>query len=278
MFEGRKIVIATKHKKEKVIAPLLEKELGLLPFVVEEFDTDLLGTFTGEVEREGDAFFTAKQKCLKAMQLSGCDLAIASEGSFGPHPTIFFAHADDEILLFIDKKNDLEIYVRVLTTETNFNAAEIKTKVELKDFASKAKFSSHALILKKSKDDFLNITKGITNWEVLSNTFNELVTVNGSAYIETDMRAMYNPTRMSAIEKATEKLVAKIKTSCPDCNTPGLGITAIKEGLPCSLCSRPTKSILSYVYECQKCDFSKEDKFPNQKETEEPMFCDFCNP
>ena len=29
MFKGRKIIIATKHKKEKVIAPLLEKKLGL---------------------------------------------------------------------------------------------------------------------------------------------------------------------------------------------------------------------------------------------------------
>lgn len=62
-----------------------------------------------------------------AMELANCDLAVASEGSFGPHPTIYFVHADDEFLLFIDKKNDLEIIVRELSTVTNFNGSEIKT-------------------------------------------------------------------------------------------------------------------------------------------------------
>ena len=61
------------------------------------------------------------------MELANCDLAVASEGSFGPHPTIYFVHADDEFLLFIDKKNDLEIIVRELSTVTNFNGSEIKT-------------------------------------------------------------------------------------------------------------------------------------------------------
>jgi len=28
MFEGRKLIIATKHQKEKVIAPIVEKALG----------------------------------------------------------------------------------------------------------------------------------------------------------------------------------------------------------------------------------------------------------
>jgi hypothetical protein len=278
IFAGRNIVIATKHKKEKVIAPILEKELGLTAFTIEDLDTDLFGTFTGEVDRENDPLETARAKCLRAMQLANCDLAIASEGSFGPHPNLVFAHADDEILLLIDKKNDLEIFIRVLTTETNFNAATITTKQELKDFAIKTKFSSHALILKKSKDDFSEMVKGITDWEVLSATFKKFISSNGSAYVETDMRAMNNPTRMQTIEKATHKLVAKIKNCCPTCLTPGLGITAIKEGLLCSLCNKPTKSILSHLYECQKCDFVKEEKYPNQKETEEPMYCDYCNP
>ena len=112
MFKGRKLLIATKHDKEKVIAPILEKELGVTCFVAENFDTDVLGTFTGEVERKDDPITTARNKCLMAMELNNCDLAIASEGSFGPHPAIFFVHADDEMLLFIDKKNDLEIIAR----------------------------------------------------------------------------------------------------------------------------------------------------------------------
>jgi len=51
LFENRKLVIVTKHKKERVIAPLLEKHLGVVCFVSEGFDTNTLGTFCGEIER-----------------------------------------------------------------------------------------------------------------------------------------------------------------------------------------------------------------------------------
>lgn len=278
LFAGRNLVIATKHEKEKVLAPILEKELGVNCFVATNFDTDELGTFTGEIDREEDALTTARKKCLLAMEHSNCDLAVASEGSFGPHPSMVFVHADDEILLFLDKKNNLEIFVRILSTDTNFNAAEIRSKQELKEFCYKVKFPSHALIIKKSKDDFTDILKGITSWEIVSTKFDEMISAHGSAYIETDMRAMHNPTRMNLIEKTGRKLADKINTVCPKCNTPGLGITSVKEGLPCNLCRNPTHSIISHLHECQQCDFIKEIMYPNEKETEDPMYCDYCNP
>lgn len=79
LFKNRKLIIATKHEKETVIAPLLEKELGVLCFIDENFDTDILGTFTGEVERKFDPITTARKKCLMAMEANDCDLGVASE-------------------------------------------------------------------------------------------------------------------------------------------------------------------------------------------------------
>ena len=96
MFSGRKLVIATKHKKEQVIAPLLENALGAKCIVPEGFDTDTFGTFSGEKERADDPVITARIKCLKAMELTGATLGVASEGSFGPHPSLFFINADEE--------------------------------------------------------------------------------------------------------------------------------------------------------------------------------------
>jgi hypothetical protein len=46
-----------------------------------------------------------------------------------------------------------------------------------------------------------------------------------TTYVETDMRAMYNPSRMTVIQNATKKLVEKINSCCPNCNIPGFGIT-----------------------------------------------------
>lgn len=278
MFKGRKLIIATKHEKEKVIAPILEKELGVKCFVATNVDTDELGTFTGEIDRNDDPITTARKKCLLAMELNNCDLAIASEGSFGPHPSIFFVNSDDEILLFMDKKNNLEIIIRELSTVTNFSGSEIKTEKELTEFAVNANFPSHGLILKKSKDDFENMVKGITHAEQLNHVFYNLINNFGTAYAESDMRAMYNPTRMKVIEGATVKLANKIGALCPNCDTPGFGITDSNPGLPCELCNFPTRSTLSYSYTCQKCDFKKEEKYPNGKKLENPMYCNICNP
>lgn len=277
-FQNRQMLIATKHEKEKVIAPLLEKDLGVKCFVPENFDTDVLGTFTGEIERKDDPLITLRNKCLLSMEKYNCDLAVASEGSFGSHPAIFFVHADDELLMLIDKKNDLEIVARELSTETNFNGSEITSEKQLKDFAKQIMFPSHSLILRNEKDSQKKIIKGISDWETLTNTYKELVQTFGSAYAETDMRAMHNPTRMKVIEKATQKLVAKIFSQCPQCGTPGFDITEVKRGLPCNSCGFPTDSSLSYVYVCRKCSHKVEKMYPNNKTSEEPMYCQICNP
>lgn len=278
MFQNRKLLIATKHQKEGVIAPILEKELGVKCFTDETFDTDTLGTFTGEVERELDPISTAREKCLRAMKLNNCDLGVASEGSFGPHPSMFFISADDEFLIFIDTKNNIEVKVRELSTSTNFNGKQIQTQKELFEFAEQIDFPAHGLILRKSKDENTEIHKGITDIENLKKSFGQLYAKYNSVYAETDMRAMYNPTRMSVIEKATEKLVQKIKSTCPQCEMPGFGITEQKRGLECSLCGSPTNSTLSYIYVCQHCQFTKEEMYPNKQTTEDPMYCDYCNP
>ncbi len=278
LFAGRKLVIATKHHKEKVISPLFETAFGLECFLPTDFDTDLLGTFTGEIERKDDPIITLRNKCIQAMELSNCDLGIASEGSFGSHPNIPYVHADDEFLIFIDKKNNLEIIERELSIKTNFNGTEVKTEKELVEFANHVKFPSHALIMQRETDNTSEIVKGITNWDVLKESFQTFKKLYGTAYVMTDMRALYNPTRMEVIKIAAEKLVKKIKSCCPNCKTPGFGITNAKRGLPCEQCGLPTRSTLSYIYVCEKCSFSKEDKFPNQKQFEEPTFCDFCNP
>ncbi len=278
MFEGRRLIIATKHHKEKVIAPLLEKALGVTCFIDESFDTDTLGTFSGEIERMQDPISTARLKCLKAMELNNCDLGIASEGSFGTHPSNAFASADDELLIFIDKKNNLEIIARELSTETNFNGKKIRNEKDLVDFAELVKFPSHALILKKSKEATEDMVKGITSFAVLKEAFTILLEKYHSVFAETDMRAMYNPSRMAVIEAAAEKLVNKIQSFCPECNTPGFGVTDLKTGLPCDLCGLPTKSTLSLIYTCQKCQYLGEDLYPNNKKVEDPMYCGFCNP
>lgn len=278
MFFGRKLLIVTKHSKEQVIAPIFEKELGVICFVTDKFDTDTLGTFSGEIERKNDVLTTLRNKCLLAMKENDCDLAIASEGSFGAHPTIFIAHADDEMMLFLDTKNNVEIFAREISLETNFNASQINNESELLEFAEKVKFPSHGLILNPSENDFSTIFKGITDFENLIKDFNTLIENYSSAYVETDMRASFNPTRMKIIEKVALKLLKSVQNQCPVCQFPGFAIIKVNAGLPCEWCNNPTQSTLSFTYKCQKCNHLEEKLYPHGKKKEDPMYCDFCNP
>lgn len=278
IFSNRKLLIATKHHKEKVIAPLFEKELGVRCFTSNKFDTDTLGTFSGEVSRKDDALTTLKKKCILAIEKNHCDLVIASEGSFGVHPSVFFASADEELMMLIDTKHDLEIVAREISLDTNFNASVITNQSDLLAFAQRVQFPSHALIMNPAENNYSKIVKGINNLESLKKHFEEFTNEFGKAYVETDVRAQFNPTRMKVIEKVAQKLLQNVQSICPNCKTPGFTITKAIPGLPCNWCKSPTASTLSFLYKCSKCDFTKEDLFPHQKNTEDPTYCDLCNP
>lgn len=266
------------HQKEQVMAPILESGLGVHCSTINNFDTDQFGTFTSEILRETDALSAARKKCLAVFENSTCDLAIASEGSFGPHPSAFFASADDELVMLKDKRSNLEIISRVVSFTTNFSSREIVTETELLEFAAQVHFPSHGLILRPSQNETLDMKKGIQSFEILLSHFNFLLQKYQKVFVETDMRALYNPTRLEIIEMATKQLVENALSLCQECNTPGFVVTDVVRGLPCSWCGSATTSIISHIYKCKACGFQKEHLFPNHKKSEDPGFCNYCNP
>jgi ribosomal protein S27AE len=278
MFNNRTLIIGTKHGKEKVIAPLFKKEFNINCKVASNFDTDSLGTFTGEIERIHDPLTTLRNKCLKAMKIENADLAVANEGSFGPHPQLFFAPSDNELAIFIDKKNDIEIIASETSLKTNFAGCAIESYEDLLNFADNSLFPSHAIILRKDEKFKSDIFKGISSIEELSDAYHFLFKKYGTVFAETDMRAMQNPSRMLVIEKVFEKLISKIKNYCPNCNTIGFDVVNVNLGLPCSSCGFKTNSALSHRYQCRKCNYTEEKFYPNGIFKEEPMYCDICNP
>ncbi len=276
-FKNRQLVIATMHGKEKVIAPLLH-ELGVEIVLPQNLNTDSLGTFSGEIERENNPLETAKQKCLQAIQLTGCTLAIANEGSFGPHPQYYFLPADEEIIVLIDTQNNLEIKTSYTTTETNFAAKTCFNLNEVNEFAKQVFFPSHALIVTPAEKMFNPIFKGITTQEDLQKYCTQILEKHQQVFVQTDLRAMHNPTRMNAIEQATKQLLSIVNSTCSKCQTPGFTVTKTTAGLPCSFCGTPSSYSLYHVYTCSKCNFIEEKKYPNGKQTIEPMYCQVCNP
>ena len=277
-FKAREIVIATKHQKEKVIAPLLEQSFFVKCRVDNNLDTDQFGTFSGEVERQGSPLDTARRKIRATLKKESTSLAVASEGSFGPHPQYFFIPGDEELVLFYDQENDLEVKGHHITSDTNFSHSDIHHLSELKEFIAKAGFPSHGIILKAIKNpEPLMYFKEITDVHSLELKVADLLQAGYQVTAETDMRAHRNPTRMKAIEKATEQLAENLKKICPGCQIPGFAVTQHVPGLPCKWCQMPTRGIIKTIAKCQKCGYEKV-VTDHSDQYQDPMYCDHCNP
>lgn len=270
------------HQKERVMSPLLERELGIKLIVPPDFNTDVFGTFTREVKRMGTQIEAARSKAEKAMALTGETLAFASEGSFGPHPAIPYLSANREIVLLLDKANDLEIIGHWLSTDTNHSHQVVSSWEEAENFAQKVGFPEHGLvvIIGDAIAGQGEIIKGIDSKDKLFDAV-ELglkKSRDRQVHLETDMRAMYNPTRMKNIELATIDLLKKINQTCPECDCPGFEVTERKKGLLCGLCYFPTELTIMAISECKKCGYKKQNLFPDGRETADPSQCQYCNP
>jgi hypothetical protein len=178
----------------------------------------------------------------------------------------------------VDKKNGLEVVGRHLTTETNFSGCSISSVDEALNFAKNVGFPSHGLIIRADGSAGSVVAKGIVDENTLINLAKEILSQGNHVWMETDMRALFNPTRMEAIKQATLHLIEKMKSCCPTCRMPGFWITDYKKGLPCSWCHFPTESTLAVIWNCLHCNHSEEVMFPHEKREEDPMFCGVCNP
>lgn len=278
-FENKSFSVATKHKKEIVFSNVFS-QLGLSFVPAPEIDTDILGTFTGEVERKYSPLETAVHKAkLLAAKLNNVDFIIANEGTFGPHPYIPFVASDSEVIVLYDTKNENYFYIHDVSTETNFAEKEIVSFEQLHDFLEQVKFPSHALIVSAmSNNGVQHFEKAIQDKTVLKEAINRLFALskNGLVKVQTDMRAHLNPTRMNFIKQCTLKFVDELKNTCPKCDYPQFKIKRTERGLPCYNCNTPTQSINKYIYECVNCKYIEEKR--NEKEFEDPIYCEICNP
>ncbi len=278
MFQGRKIVIATMHKKEQVIAPILEKNLGVEVVVPKNFNSDKFGTFTREIKRVGDQLEAARKKLLAAMDMEEIDLGVSSEGSFDTDPSMPFIKSNLELVLLIDKRNNLEIKGFYRTPETNADGAYVKNTDEAFEFARQIGFPNHGVIVRKKENDKSKIYKNIHSEEELAALVKKLFEspFTKKIFIETDMRAHRNPTRMKAIEKATENLVKNIFSVCPACQAPGFVVFDIEKGLPCATCGLPTELFKTEIYLCSKCGYKEKKQIATAEA--DPEYCSHCNP
>lgn len=258
------------HKKEEAIAPSF---LDLLDWDVQpvKMDTDVFGTFSGEIPRLKSPLETVKEKCRAVFDHSDVKAAIASEGSFIPYPPAPFFPAQHEIMHFIDQEEGYELTLSKWSLETNYQKGEIRSIEELSDFLEKAKFPEHAVIVKS--EGF--IQKGVQDRNFLLDIYREASKKGRIVSFETDMRAHLNPSRMKVISELAREMAQRLSQKCPACLTRGWGLKEKKKGLLCALCKTPTQQTQCEIYGCLKCECVQSKPV---LEPADPSTCLICNP
>lgn len=281
-YYGELIVFSTAHHKEKILEKEFMDSLNIKFYVPKNLDTDKFGTFTGEVHRSSDLKEVLRQKAYYGLSNTDCNLAISSEGSFGPDPLNPFLFCNQENLLLIDQKNKIEIFASHRSYETSYSFSNLNSRSELEDFLAKNPIERQPVVFKSFKDcnDQSLIFKGIDNKKIAYKVFEELFAIKSSVWIESDLRAHMNIKRQIVIKACSTKLLEKILSLCPRCTLPGFSITKGYGQLQCMDCGLFSNYPSHDVWTCadSNCNYEKQELRLDGVINLEPKYCSYCNP
>ena len=277
-YAGERIGLLTQHGKEQVIRPVLEAALGCVVERVSGVDTDALGTFTRERPRPGSQLEAARRKARIGMELSGLRVGLGSEGSFGPDPFSGLFPWNVELLVLIDDRLGIEV-LGVAQGAAQSGHLQTGDWEAVARFAEQQGFPAHQLVMRPRDQHDPRLRKGITNWTELQASFERCAheAGNGQVFVETELRAFANPTRMRRIAEAADDLRQRLQSPCPACDAPGYWVVEREPGLPCAACCMPTQAWLNEVRQCPGCRHRVVSARTDRGSCD-PQYCVHCNP
>ena len=277
-YQGAQVAFLTQHGKQDTVRGPLEAALGCHLVHTNGYDTDRLGTFTRDIARPGSQLEAARKKAHIGMSLTGLQLGISSEGAFGGGPFAGLIPWGTELVVWIDVINALEI-VGIAQGPAQCHQKLLCTHDELLAFCDEAKFPEHHLVVRPEHHDHPNLIKGIQDHEHLIRAFEvaKQQSSTGMVFVENDLRAFANPTRMELISQATANLVDKLCSLCPACHAPGFWLDHPISGRPCAACGIKTRLPVAEIWHCTRCNHT-ETRAMDPALRADPAQCDYCNP
>lgn len=288
-YRGATAGVVTKHDKTTTLHHALGGPGGLRLRTV-EVDTDVLGTFTGDVVRRSGPAETAIAKARLGIDAAGERLVLASEGSFGPHPDVAIVTRHTEVVVFLDVHTSLTVtgHAEGLAPWTFSKVVSTRHPVggltdELVGMLRELDPPHHRLVARP--EDAVEhhvdqgITKGIGDRDDLRAAVDRAAawSTTGRVRIETDLRAHMSQRRRALILQAAEDLAQRLAHRCPECDSPGFGHVESVRGAPCGWCRSPTDSLLAVVDGCPAC--AHQERHPvDGNDQADPGTCLTCNP
>jgi hypothetical protein len=274
----KQVAVVTLHRKSDQIAPAFREISG---FELQEIriDTDLFGTFAGDIERRLPPKENAIAKARKGIEISGISRAIASEGSIGPDPMVPFVISDHEVMVYLDEEEELVISESYRSFEIVAITEEVSLDTPIEPILLKADFPRHKVILTAVGDSGTSIIKDLATIDEIRSGIKELVIrgSDGRVTIESDLRAHCSPSRQKNIEEVAKLLAKRVATLCPACRRRGFGRIDYERGVPCSECHRINSEVASRVIDgCDGCGHQESGEV--LREVIEAAQCQYCNP
>ncbi len=275
-FIGSSIGIATKHQKDRVLAPVLSEKLQAVTTHL-AFDTDTFGTFSGEVPRPGDQLTTLKAKAQAAAKTTELPYVVVSEGAVSSHPLLPGTAITREFVALYDKAADVFVFGQCTGLLPHVHKGSTRSLTEVQALIEQFDFPTHQVILKNHEDKPSVIVKDIqTEAELLAAAKRLLRWPWQRVHLETDVRADRHPERMAVIKEAGLDLALNLLRPCPSCHHGGFSPTGATPGLPCEACGTATELALSTTYTCPYCTY--EEHVPAEPSTAPAAECPRCNP
>lgn len=274
-YRDAPIAFATMHGKELLARATFAEILGARVVAPQHLNTDLFGTFSGEIPRNSSPRSTALAKARLGMHVNQTPYGLASEGTFSAG---FGASVQDiEVLVFVDDALGIEI-VEVSTTASPLPAGRSVSDVdEVRAYAQRIGFPEQWIIFHTTRNAATTTVKDIGDREMLQRIGEQLLTEpNSSVTIEPDYRAHHCPTRAENIRELCQRMAHRLATACPQCSTPGFGELGVEYGVPCQNCGTATPLIAADIHGCAKCTYRE--RVSRSVVSASPQWCSLCNP
>jgi hypothetical protein len=266
------VALLTQHGKARAFEGLCQ-HLGHTLVLTTAFDTDLLGTFTGERKRVGHALDAAKTKAQKACELTGLPYGLGSEGSFGPDPYMGSSPWGVELVCWWDAQRNYSVHALAQGPQASYRQQSFSTAEEALHWATQMGFPEQGVVVGRPHESVFSKSAACLNGlrDLVENSLREL----GAVWLETDMRAHRNPARMDMIAAAANNLSLRLALACPACELGGFGPVRLLPGARCSACGHSTSAARAQVLQCPACQFEHEEALRTEVP---PARCEVCNP
>ena len=175
---------ASKHEKQNIVSPYLTSLK--ISLVVSDVDTDVMGTFSGEIAREGTPKEVVLKKARMGIEVKELPFGIASQGSIGVDSIIPFITSNLEWMAWMNIERGIELVefyrsLDIVATQMNLIKSE-----DIEEFFQKADFLNHALIVRGEGTN--KILKGIKDCKRLQKA-NNSIPLGEKIIIESDLRS-----------------------------------------------------------------------------------------